>query len=203
MTVIGGGAGGKGSNVCSGGGESAIRRRLAGETVRARGALVFGFSAAAAAAAFSAAVAFLGETGLLAVADLLGETGAEGRPRGRTGEPWFVVEGCVGLAGERGCRAGRVGKGGASSDGGAPRGCLDEDRVVRTLETGSAGLEEPNLPPGPWVLAQISFLFLFLLGDVFGSMVGGASVSVSVPETWALTPAFLDAMMDVLLTGAE
>lgn len=189
---MGGGAGGKGSSVCSGGGESAIRRRLAGDTVRAREVLVFVFSAAAAAAAaFSAADAFLGETGLL------GEAGAEGRPRERTGEPEGLAgdrTGLVGeregLAGERGFLAGEMGKGGASSNGGAPRGCLDEDRVLRRFWTGSAisgclgdaeGLEEmPNLVAGPCLSSHC--WFLVFLGDVFGLATTGASVSVSVPS---------------------
>jgi hypothetical protein len=92
--------------------------------------------------------------------------GAEGRPRGRTGER-------VGLAGG-------VGKGGASEGGGAARGCLDEERVARTFWTGSSlaffvvaavGLEEPILTPTPCLAVQISVLFF--LGD-FG-LVGEAS----------------------------
>jgi len=165
-----------------------IRRRLAGETVRARGVLVFGFSVAA---------AFLGEAGLSAAADFVGEADAWGRPRERTGEPeslvgdWTGLVGeRVGLEGERGFLAGEVGKGGASSDGGAPRGCLEDERVARTFWTASAlsgclveaeGLAEvPNLVGGPCLSCQS--WFLVFLGDVFGFMVAGASVSVSVPE---------------------
>jgi hypothetical protein len=43
VTVMGAGFGGKGSILTSGGGESAIRRLLAGEAVRVRRAGDFGF----------------------------------------------------------------------------------------------------------------------------------------------------------------